>query len=174
MSPIAEFHLNAKGAGLFFYGATTINPITFKILISPAIVVIATLHGYGAAWLAIWMLFHPYQPVKFLRLTVWPQGMIPRHRERLAQSIGNAVGNELVSQDTIFDALFETGFFSRKVEGFVNSYTTELLSTVYPSLMEALPSGRARAGARHDRGVAVATIGTHRRGLEERRNRRRD
>ena len=105
---------------------------------------IATLHGYGAAWLAIWMLFHPYKPVKFLRLTVWPQGMIPRHRERLAQSIGNAVGNELMSQDTIFNALFETGFFSGKVEGFVTSYTAELLSTAYPSLMEALPSG-ARA-----------------------------
>jgi uncharacterized membrane protein YheB (UPF0754 family) len=106
--------------------------------------VIATLHGYGAAWLAIWMLFHPYKPVKFLRLTVWPQGMIPRHRERLAQSIGNAVGNELMSQDTIFHALFETGFFSSKIEGFVTSYTAELLSTAYPSLMEALPSG-ARA-----------------------------
>src|SRR5258708_18412467 len=87
------------------------------------------------------MLFHPYKPAKFLGITVWPQGMIPRHRERLAQSIGNAVGNELVSQQTVFDALFETGFFSRKVEGFVNSYTTELLSTVYPSLMEALPGG---------------------------------
>ncbi|HVS80822.1 MAG TPA: DUF445 family protein [Pyrinomonadaceae bacterium] len=105
---------------------------------------IATLHGYGAAWLAIWMLFHPYKPVKFFGVTVWPQGMIPRHRARLAQSIGNAVGNELVSQDTIFDALFETGFFSRKIESFVNSYTTELLSTVYPSLIEALPAG-ARA-----------------------------
>src|SRR5258707_8756201 len=90
------------------------------------------------------MLFHPYHRVKFLRLTVWPQGMIPRHRERLARSIGNAVGNELVSQQTVFDALFETGFFSRKVEGFVNSCTAELLSTVYPSLMKALPSG-ARA-----------------------------
>ena len=102
------------------------------------------MHGYGAAWLAIWMLFHPYQPVKLFGITVWPQGMIPRHRERLAQSIGNAVGNELVSQETVFHALFETGFFSRKVEGFVTSYTTELLSTVYPSLIEALPTG-ARA-----------------------------
>jgi uncharacterized membrane protein YheB (UPF0754 family) len=106
--------------------------------------VIATIHGYGAAWLAIWMLFHPYRSVKFLGVTVWPQGMIPRHRERLAQSIGNAVGNELVSQETVFHALFETGFFSRKVEGFVNSYTNELLATVYPSLIEALPRG-ARA-----------------------------
>ena len=90
------------------------------------------------------MLFHPYQPVKLLGVTIWPQGMIPRHRARLAQSIGNAVGNELVSQETIFHALFETGFFNRKVEGFVTSYTQELLSTVYPSLIEALPTG-ARA-----------------------------
>ena len=90
------------------------------------------------------MLFHPYQPVKLFGLTVWPQGMIPRHRERLAQSIGNAVGNELVSQETVFQALFETGFFNRKVEGFVSSYTTELLSTVHPSLIDALPRG-ARA-----------------------------
>lgn len=109
-----------------------------------AIIIIATLHGFGAAWLAIWMLFHPYNPVKLFGITIWPQGMIPKHRAKLAQSIGNAVGNELVSQETVFDALFETGFFSTKVEGFVNSYTTELLSTVYPSLVEALPTG-ARA-----------------------------
>jgi uncharacterized membrane protein YheB (UPF0754 family) len=101
-------------------------------------------HGYLAAWLAIWMLFHPYRSVKMFGITIWPQGMIPRHRERLAQSIGNAVGNELVSQDTVFGALFETGFFERKVEGFVTSYTNELLSAVHPSLIEALPRG-ARA-----------------------------
>lgn len=121
-----------------------IDPLTFKILISIAIIVIATIHGFGAAWLAIWMLFHPYKSVKLFGFTVWPQGMIPRHRERLAQSIGNAVGNELVSQQTVFDALFETSFFQRKVEDFVGSYTNELLSRVYPSFLDALPS-QARA-----------------------------
>lgn len=90
------------------------------------------------------MLFHPYKPAKILGFTVWPQGMIPRHRERLAQSIGNAVGNELVSQQTVFDALFETSFFEHKVEDFVGSYTGDLLSRVYPSFLEALPS-QARA-----------------------------
>jgi uncharacterized membrane protein YheB (UPF0754 family) len=70
--------------------------------------------------------------------------MIPRHRERLAQTIGNAVGNELVSQETVVHALFETDFFRRKVESFVNAYTQELLSTAYPSFIDALPSG-ARA-----------------------------
>jgi len=120
---------------------STIDPFTFKLLIGIAIIVIATIHGYGAAWLAIWMLFHPYQPVKILGITVWPQGMIPRHRERLAQSIGNAVGNELVSQETVFNALFETDFFQRKVGDFVNAYTADLLATVYPSFIDALPAG---------------------------------
>ncbi|MGI9065549.1 MAG: DUF445 family protein [Pyrinomonadaceae bacterium] len=90
------------------------------------------------------MLFHPYKPVKLFGVTVWPQGMIPRHREKLAESIGNAVGNELVSKETVFNALFETSFFRNKVEDFVEAYTNDLLSTVYPSFVDALPS-QARA-----------------------------
>ncbi|MCA1593529.1 MAG: DUF445 family protein [Acidobacteria bacterium] len=103
------------------------------------IVIVATFHGYGAAWLAVRMLFRPHRPVKFLGFTVWPQGMIPRHRERLAQTIGNAVGNELVSQETVVHALFETGFFRRKVETFVGAYTDELLNRNYTSFIDALP-----------------------------------
>lgn len=121
-----------------------IDPFTFKILVALAWIVVATVHGFGAAWLAIWMLFHPYHPVKLFGITIWPQGMIPRHREKLAQSIGNAVGNELVSQETVFDAMFETSFFQRKVEDFVGGYTNDLLSRVYPSFIDALPS-QARA-----------------------------
>ena len=52
------------------------------------------------AWLAVRMLFRPRKPIKLLGLTVFPQGMIPRHRERLAAAIGKAVGDELVSQET--------------------------------------------------------------------------
>ena len=115
-----------------------------KLLIAIGIIVVATIHGYGAAWLAIWMLFHPYKSVKLFGITIWPQGMIPRHRDKLAQSIGNAVGNELVSQQTVFDALFETSFFQSKVEDFVGAYTNELLSRVYPSFLDALPA-QARA-----------------------------
>ncbi|MDT5155932.1 MAG: hypothetical protein QOH51_289 [Acidobacteriota bacterium] len=103
------------------------------------IVSVATFHGYGAAWLAVRMLFRPHKPVKLFGLTIWPQGMIPRHRERLAQTIGNAVGNELVSQDTVVHALFETGFFRRKVESFVGAYTEELLDKTYATFLDALP-----------------------------------
>jgi uncharacterized membrane protein YheB (UPF0754 family) len=97
-------------------------------------------HGYIAAWLAIRMLFRPRQAVKLLGLTVWPQGMIPRHRARLAETIGNAVGNELVSQDTVTDALFETDFFQRKVADLVGTHTHELLDTPRGSFIEALPT----------------------------------
>jgi uncharacterized membrane protein YheB (UPF0754 family) len=106
--------------------------------------VLGTLHGFGAAWLAIWMLFHPYQSIKLFGITIWPQGMIPRHRDKLAQSIGKAVGSELVSQETVFNALFETDFFRTRVEGFVTAYSEDLLSTVYPSFLDALPNA-ARA-----------------------------
>lgn len=102
---------------------------------------VATFHGYAAAWLAVRMLFRPHRPVKIFGLTVWPQGMIPRHRARLAQTIGNAVGNELVSQETVIHALFETGFFRRKVESLVNSYTDDLLDSHYPTFLDALPRG---------------------------------
>jgi len=113
----------------------------FELLL---IVLVATFHGYGAAWLAVRMLFRPHRPVKVLGLTVWPQGMIPRHRERLAQTIGHAVGNELVSQETVVHALFETGFFRRKVESFVGAYTEELLDKNYATFLDALPrSARA-------------------------------
>jgi uncharacterized membrane protein YheB (UPF0754 family) len=104
-----------------------------------SLILVATIHGYIAAWLAVRMLFRPHKPIKIFGVTVWPQGMIPRHRERLAQTIGNAVGNELVSQDTVVHALFETGFFQRKVESFVSTYTDELLNKNYTTFLDALP-----------------------------------
>ncbi|MCA1629008.1 MAG: DUF445 family protein [Acidobacteria bacterium] len=105
------------------------------------LIIFATVHGYGAAWLAVRMLFRPHNPVKLFGLTVWPQGMIPRHRARLAGTIGNAVGNELVSHDTVTDALFETDFFQRKVLDLVGTYTHELLDKPRSSFVEALPAG---------------------------------
>src|SRR5438874_10635186 len=78
------------------------------------LVVFATAHGYAGAWLAVRMLFRPRNPVKFLGLTIFPQGMIPRHRERLANAIGKAVGEELVSQETILEQLTGRDFLRNK------------------------------------------------------------
>jgi uncharacterized membrane protein YheB (UPF0754 family) len=104
------------------------------------LIIFATVHGYLGAWLAVRMLFRPRNPVKFLGLTVFPQGMIPRHRERLAEAIGKAVGEELVSQETIVQELFGKEFLRKKIQSVVDFYTQELVSQNYPSLVEALPN----------------------------------
>lgn len=105
-----------------------------------SMVIVATFHGYAGAWLAVRMLFRPRNPVKILGLTIFPQGMIPRHRDRLANAIGKAVGEELVSQETVLEQLFEKDFLRNKIQSVVDSYTVEILSQNYPSLVEALPS----------------------------------
>ena len=104
------------------------------------LILIATFHGYGAAWLAVRMLFRPRKPFKVLGITLFPQGMIPRHRERLANAIGKAVGEELVSQETIIEELLGKDFLRRKISDVVNSYTAQIVSESYPSLVEALPA----------------------------------
>ena len=102
-------------------------------------VLFAAFHGYGAAWLAVRMLFRPRRSVKVLGLTVFPQGMIPRHRDRLANAIGKAVGQELVSGETVIEHLFEEDFLENKIQTVVDNYTDELLGKSYPSFIEALP-----------------------------------
>lgn len=103
-------------------------------------VIIATVHGYAAAWLAIRMLFRPRNPVKILGITIFPQGMIPRHRDRLANAIGKAVGDELVSQETIMEELMGKEFLRKKIQSVVDSYSQEIISQDYPSLIDTLPA----------------------------------
>ena len=100
----------------------------------------ATIHGYAGAWLAVRMLFRPRRPFKILGITLFPQGMIPRHRDRLANAIGKAVGEELVSQETIMEQLVEKEFLRTKIRGVIDSYTQDLLTQNYPSLIETLPT----------------------------------
>ncbi len=113
-----------------------IHSIWFQIAL---LIILATFHGYAGAWLAVRMLFRPRNPVKLLGIPIFPQGMIPRHRARLAAAIGKAVGEELVSTDTIHEQLIEKDFLRNKIQSVVDSYTNELLSQEYPSLIEALP-----------------------------------
>lgn len=115
-----------------------IHSIWFQIAL---LIILATFHGYAGAWLAVRMLFRPRTPIKLAGLTIFPQGMIPRHRSKLAAAIGKAVGEDLVSMDTIQEQLIGKDFLRLKIQSVVDSYTQELLSQDYPSLIEALPAG---------------------------------
>ncbi|PYS98147.1 MAG: hypothetical protein DMF63_17160 [Acidobacteria bacterium] len=121
--------------------SNSLTPVLQNIWVQIGILIaFATVHGYLGAWLAVRMLFRPRKPFKILGITLFPQGMIPRHRDRLANAIGKAVGEELVSQETIMEELLSKEFLRRKIRGVIDSYTQELISQNYPSLIETLPS----------------------------------
>ncbi len=105
-----------------------------------SLIVFATVHGFIGAWLAVRMLFRPRKAFKILGVTLFPQGMIPRHQVRLAGAIGKAVGEELVSHDTIMEELIGKDFLRKKIRGVIDGYTQEMLAQNYPSIVEALPS----------------------------------
>ncbi len=121
--------------------ANFLTPIFKNIWVQIGLLILfATAHGYAGAWLAVRMLFRPRLPFKVFGITLFPQGMIPRHRDRLAAAIGKAVGEELVSQETIMEELLGKDFLRRKIRGVIDSYTQDIVSQSYPSLIETLPS----------------------------------
>ena len=62
--------------------------------------------GYGTNWLALKMLFFPYQQKKLFGLNLpFTPGLIPRERYRLSQAIGNVVAERLLSKQDMQEAL---------------------------------------------------------------------
>ena len=55
--------------------------------------------GWFTNWVAIKMLFHPRQPLRFAGLT-W-QGLIPRRQQQLAAEAGEIIEREILQQHTI-------------------------------------------------------------------------
>lgn len=61
--------------------------------------------GYFTNYLAVKMLFRPYHPIKIgKKVLPFTQGIIPKEKERLAESIGTMVGNTLLSEELLNQA----------------------------------------------------------------------
>lgn len=85
---------------------------------------------------AVWMLFHPYEPWGLRRFSI--QGAIPKNRARLARSIGKTVGERLLSPEDLTRQLGSPTIreaFSRAVAGLSDA----LLNQPRRSLREELP-----------------------------------
>jgi uncharacterized membrane protein YheB (UPF0754 family) len=75
--------------------------------------------------IAVWMLFHPYEPPRLLgrRITLL-QGAIPKNKARLAVAMGRTVGNKLLTPDDLARTLAEPSFrgaFDERLAGFTDS-----------------------------------------------------
>lgn len=62
--------------------------------------------GYFTNYIAVKMLFRPLKPIKIGNYTLpFTPGIIPKGRKRLGTAIGNAVGQNLLTQDALKEAL---------------------------------------------------------------------
>ena len=90
--------------------------------------------------IAIWMLFHPYEPPKlFGRWRIkFLQGAVPKNQARLASAIGRTVGSRLLTPDDLTKTFADTEFrdaFDQRLAVFVG----EVLHTERGSLKELIP-----------------------------------
>ena len=113
-------------------------------MIAPALEVAITvafgsLAGGLTNSVAIWMLFHPYEPPEVARRPLrFFQGAIPKNRERLARAMGQAVGERLLTGDDLARALAEPSFraaFRDRLDAFLR----DVLEKERGSLQELLP-----------------------------------
>lgn len=72
-------------------------------IVSP---IVGSIIGYTTNWLAIKMLFKPHKAhyIGKIRIPFTP-GLIPKERERIAKSLGQAVGGNLLTEDVIMTEL---------------------------------------------------------------------
>jgi uncharacterized membrane protein YheB (UPF0754 family) len=75
--------------------------------------VIGITAGFTTNAIAIWMLFHPYEPVYIGPVRVMPKGAIPKEIDRIAKRIGETVGRELLTSDDIAGTLGSAAFRER-------------------------------------------------------------
>ncbi len=76
--------------------------VNLQLLVKLSPLLIATLHGYGAAWLAVKMLFRPRNPVFLFGFKVpLTPGMLPKERERFIEALAAVVSKSLLDVETI-------------------------------------------------------------------------
>lgn len=76
-------------------------------------ILIGVTAGLATNAIAIWMLFHPYEPIRLGRIRVMPMGAIPKEIDRIAKRIGETVGKELLTPEDIARTLSSESFRDR-------------------------------------------------------------
>lgn len=67
---------------------------------------IAAFTGWFTTWIAIYMLFHPRNPKRFLGITI--QGIFPKRQNQVAEKLGSVVAKELIHFSEIAAQLNDT------------------------------------------------------------------
>lgn len=78
--------------------------------------------GYVTNWLAIKMLFRPRQA-----RPIWGQGLVPAHKDQIAERFAAAISRHVLSEETIYTVLHEAGVARRLAQALTEG-TSDLLS----------------------------------------------
>ena len=75
--------------------------------------VVGAIIGYITNWLAIKMLFRPYEEKRILGFKVpFTPGLIPKEQKRIAKNVGETVGEHLLSKENLINALCSEEVYS--------------------------------------------------------------
>jgi len=90
---------------------------------------------------AIWMLFHPYEPPKIWRWRInFFQGAVPKNQPRLAAAIGRTVGNRLLTPEDLTET-FAKPEFRGAFDERLGLFLGEVLHQERGSVRELIPAG---------------------------------
>lgn len=96
----------------------------FSLIIRP---LIGAGIGYITNWIAVKMMFRPLKPIKIGKFILpFTPGIIPKNKERLAESIGNSISQNLLTEETLKNTLLSDDIKAKvkqKIIDFLNSST---------------------------------------------------
>lgn len=128
--------------------------MNIELLIKLSPLLVATAHGYIAAWLAVKMLFRPRYPIYiFGRRVPLTPGMLPKEREHFIEALSTVISERLLDVETISSEILSldlepeiTSIAQREYMHHSQSETT--ISVVTEHLRERLYHLRDSAEAR--------------------------
>src|ERR1700749_3300790 len=94
---------------------------------------IAAFTGWFTTWIAIFMLFHPREPKRFLGITI--QGVFPKRQKVFAAKLGAVVANELLHFSEIASQIRDP----KQLEAVKPSIEAHVDTFLHVKLKEKLP-----------------------------------
>lgn len=95
---------------------------------------IGALIGWATNWLAIKLLFRPYEPYKIPLLSLTFQGLMPKRRHEIARNVGQTVERELVTVEEIVDKMIED-LDKEEIVRMVKIRVTQIAEQKMPSII---------------------------------------
>lgn len=96
--------------------------MNYSIIIRP---LIGAAIGYITNWIAVKMMFRPLSPVKIGKFTLpFTPGIIPKNKSRIAESIGQTISQNLLTEETIKSALLSEEMKLKLKEKIIDNLNT--------------------------------------------------